>query len=176
MPCGDLACHLCIKEVRSLIRTSKTRFTCPFCADWHQIPETGEFPVFKSVMGLSIQREPTNIQRLGRLRTDVEVIGDKLAELGKSDRQRVDEFFVALKREVRLATERAVQQLNALGEGMCAEIDEYNGIYAKRLAEKAKAELLAQHKQKLDVTQSVKFCACWKQRLADSQVIEFNCN
>ena len=84
MPCGDLACHECIAEVRSLMRASKIRFRCPFCADSHEIPENGEFPIFKSLPRFSIKWEkPTSVQRIGRLRNDVKTIENKLAEISK---------------------------------------------------------------------------------------------
>jgi hypothetical protein len=81
----------------------------------------------------------------------------------------VDEFFASLKRDVKIATDKAQKQLKALSEELLTEIDGYHTIYSKRLTEESKASLLAKHKAKLDVSQPTKFCNRWKECLARNQ-------
>jgi len=160
LPCGNVICQSCLPK-------STPAFACPLCTCEHA---NTALPLFKSVLGLSIQREPA-----ASLRSQLARVEHLLAEVCKPGELRVDEYCRQLKAEVAASAQAGVDRLRKMEGEMLAEVEAWRvgclerlgqerldghvGAEAKRFCEKW-GEYLKRNSDQV----SRKFL-CWKQEL-----------
>lgn len=131
LPCGKTLCSKCVQALVN-------EFTCDLCSNGHLIPQNG-FPINEIVLNL-ISEQPnevyrsresellkTNLNQLESLATDVKFDLDNRGD-------KVKDHCIELKRQVQLATEQKIQEINEFNKKFLKEVDQYEKECIQKLA------------------------------------------
>jgi hypothetical protein len=126
LPCGESACHRCIKSASD----ANNEFKCLFCEEQHKPSSEKGFPPNLALLKL-IKTKANEVYR----NSNVKKLNSKLAEgRQKSDdlkanfengTDQVKEHCIKLRNRVHLETEILIEQAHQFNEQLIAEIDKY---------------------------------------------------
>ena len=104
--------------------------------------------------------------RVNGLRSHLQSIEQKLAEVCKADEVRVDEYCGQLRAEVTASVEAVVRRVRQLEEDMLGEIEEYRVGCLRRLGDdEGNTGIIREEKMGIEVEEPRMFCEKWKSYL-----------
>jgi len=125
LPCGDTVCSLCLK----LIHASNKKFKCIVCNNEHTMPENG-LPINKALRALwPIQpKEVYRSQAVETLKETLNTMRKKISLLqtaSDNSSDRIKDECIELRRQVQLATDQVIEQINDFNDQFINVINQY---------------------------------------------------
>lgn len=135
LPCGKTICNICIEILDDL---KQNEFTCDLCSEEHLQPKKG-FPINEIVAEL-IREQPNEVYRSKEsemLKTNLSKL-EQLVHDVKFDMEngvdKIKDHCIELRRQVQLATEHKIQEINSFNDSFIKQIDHYEKECAQKLA------------------------------------------
>ena len=151
-------------------------FECPMCYETHELPKSGDFPVNKKLLGI-LREQPSEIRRSESIEAlkfhllECQVrVGELRTMLINNGVDKVQAVCQDIRTEVYLETERKIEALHSLSEGLIVKICDFEkecieSLSGKDVEKDFPGDLVSEFNE-LD--------AAWKKAIQQAQVCKFH--
>lgn len=174
LACGESICDECARTLKSSIKADQTEFECPLCADMHELPKSGEFPVNKKLLAILKQR-PCEIRRTEPIETlkfhlyDCQTkVNELRTMLINNGVDKVQACCQDLRTEVYLETERKIEALYEMSAKLIDKICDYE----KECLAALESKEIEKHFPAVLVKEFTELDEKWKQVIQHAEVDE----